>query len=153
MPDDNGTCMKSKLLSESGRKTFAIVFDTGDEVLTGLLNFAREQNLTAAHFTAVGACERVTIAFFDLKKKKYDENPINEQVEVMSLIGNIALYENEPKIHAHIIIGKADGTAHGGHLIEAIVRPTLELFLIASPTALIRKMNESFKIPLIDLNE
>ena len=145
--------MKEKLLhEESGQKTFAVVFDTGDEVASGLLAFAKEKGLAASHFKAIGAFSDVTFGFFDLSAKDYQKLAINEQVEVLSLIGNIALSNGEPKVHAHVVVGKADGTAHGGHLIEAHVRPTLEVFLVESPERLVRKIDDQTGLPLIDLD-
>ena len=149
-----GLSVKSKLIHDGDEKTFAIVFDTGDEAVAGLFAFAREHRLAASHFTGIGACERVTLGFFELERKDYKKIPINEQVEVMSLIGNIALEESgEPKVHAHMVIGKSDGTAHGGHLLEAHVRPTLEVFLTESSKSLRRKMNTEVGLALIDLTE
>ena len=145
--------MKEKLLhEESGQKTFAVVFDTGDEVATGLLAFAKEKGLAASHFTAIGAFSDVTFGFFDLGTKDYQKLQINEQVEVLSLIGDIALSKGEPKVHAHVVVGKADGTAHGGHLMEAHVRPTLEVFMVESPERLVRKIDDETGLPLIDLD-
>lgn len=145
--------MKEKLLhEESGQKTFAVVFDTGDEVATGLLAFAKEKGLAASHFTAIGAFSDVTFGFFDLGTKDYQKLQINEQVEVLSLIGDIALSKGEPKVHAHVVVGKADGTAHGGHLMEAHVRPTLEVFVVESPERLVRKIDDETGLPLIDLD-
>jgi predicted DNA-binding protein with PD1-like motif len=144
--------VKEKLLhGESGQKTFALVFDTGDEVATGLLAFAKEKRLTGSHFTAIGALSDVTLGFFDWDKKDYQKIQINEQVEVLSLIGDIALNKGEPKVHAHVVVGKSDGTAHGGHLMEAHVRPTLEVILVESPEHLIRKTDEASGLALIDL--
>lgn len=146
--------MKTKLINDGDEKTFALVFDTGDEVVAGLLAFAKERKLAASHFTGIGACERVTLGFFELGRKDYKKIPINEQVEVMSLVGNIALEEGgQPKVHAHVVVGKADGTAHGGHLLEAHVRPTLEVILVESPVPLRRKMNAEVGLALIDLSE
>ena len=145
--------MKEKLLhEESGQKTFAVVFDTGDEVATGLLAFAKEKGLAASHFTAIGAFSDVTFGFFDLGTKDYQKLQINEQVEVLSLIGDIALSKGEPKVHAHVVVGKADGTAHGGHLMEAHVRPTLEVFVVESPNRLVRTIDEETGLPLINLD-
>ena len=145
--------MKSKLINDGGEKTFVIVFDPGDEVVAGLLDFAKEHKL-AASLTAIGAFERVTLGFFESERKDYKRIPINEQVEVMSLVGNISLEENgEPKVHAHVVVGKSDGTAHGGHLLEAHVRPTLEVILVESPATLRRKMNAEVGLALIDLTE
>jgi predicted DNA-binding protein with PD1-like motif len=88
-----------------------------------------------------------------LETKEYQHIPINEQVEVMSLAGNIALYNGEPKIHAHIVIGKRDGTAHGGHIIEAAVRPTLEMFLTESPQTITRILDKATNLPLLNLEK
>ena len=144
--------MKAKLLNEEGARTFALVFDTGDEFVSGLLDFAQRENLVGAHFAGIGAFERLTFGFFELEKKEYKKISVNEQVEVLSLAGNIALYENELRVHAHVLVGKQDGTAHGGHLFEAHVRPTLELFLTELAVPLHRRMNEEVGIPLIDLS-
>jgi uncharacterized protein len=149
-----GLSVKSKLIHDGDEKTFAIVFDTGDEVVANLLAFAKEQKLAASHFAGIGACEHVTLGFFELGSRDYKKIPINEQVEVMSLIGNIALEESgEPKVHAHMVVGLQDGTAHGGHLLEAHVRPTLEVFLVESSKPLRRKMNAEVGLALIDLTE
>ena len=145
--------MKAKLLhQQDGQKTFAVVFDTGDEVVSGLLAFAKEKGLAGSHFTAIGAFSDITFGFFDLDKKDYQKLQINEQVEVLSLIGDIALSKGEPKVHAHVVVGKSDGTAHGGHLLEAHVRPTLEVIVIESPEHLVRKTDDETGLALIDLN-
>jgi predicted DNA-binding protein with PD1-like motif len=139
-------------LSVQGGRKFVLVFETGDEVAAGLLNFARENDIKTAFFVGVGACQKVTLGFFDLEKKDYEKRAIDEQVEVMSIVGNIATYENEPKIHAHVVIGKRDSIAHGGHLIDAVVRPTLEVFVTESPVELVRALDVKTNLPLIDLN-
>jgi uncharacterized protein len=144
--------VKEKLLHEdSGQKTFALVFDPGDEVATGLLAFAKAKDLAGTHFTAIGALSDVTLGFFDWDKKDYQKLRINEQVEVLSLIGDIALNKGEPKVHAHIVVGKSDGTAYGDHLMEAHVRPTLEVIQVESPAHLVRKFDEETGLALIDL--
>jgi predicted DNA-binding protein with PD1-like motif len=143
--------MQTAILSDLGGRKFILVFETADEVVSGLSDFARENDIKTAFFAGVGACQKVTLGFFDLEKKDYEKRAINEQVEVMSIIGNIAIYQNEPKIHAHIVIGKRDSTAHGGHLIEAVVRPTLEILVTESPLKLIRTLDAETNLPLIDL--
>lgn len=144
--------VKAKLLHEQqGQKTFAVIFDTGDEVISGLLAFAKEKGLAGSHFTAIGALSDVTLGFFDWDKRDYQKLKIGEQVEVLSLIGDIALNEGEPKVHAHVVVSKSDGTAHGGHLMEARVRPTLEVIVVESPEHLVRKTDDETGLALIDL--
>ena len=82
--------MKTKLIHDDGEKTFAIIFDKGDEVASGLLAFAKENKLSASHFTAIGAFERVTLGFFERERKDYKRISIDAQVEVLSLVGDIA---------------------------------------------------------------
>ena len=141
--------MRTKLIHDDGEKTFAVIFDKGDEVASGLLAFARDNNLSASHFTAIGAFERVTLGFFERGRKDYKMIPIDEQVEVLSLVGDVALDDGEPKVHAHVVVGKADGTAHGGHLLEARVWPTLEVILVESPRHLRRRLDKETGLALI----
>jgi uncharacterized protein len=143
--------VKTKLIHDDGEKTFAIVFDKGDEVAGGLLSFAKDNNLSASHFTAIGAFERVTLGFFEREREDYKRIIIDEQVEVLSLAGDVALDGDEPKVHAHVVVGKRDGTAHGGHLLEARVWPTLEVILVESPQHLRRKMDKETGLALISL--
>ena len=146
--------MKHKLLHRApdGLRTFALVFDSGDEALGLLSAFATEHQLDAAHFTGIGALQRVTVAWFDWSKKQYKPIQINEQVEVLTLAGDIAAKDGKPVVHAHLVVGKSDGTAHGGHLKEAIVRPTLELILTETPAHLRKTYQPDSRLALIDLN-
>jgi len=129
--------MKSKLIHDHhGEKTYALIFETGDEAMAGLVEFARQNSLGGAHLTAIGAFREVTLGYFDWESKKYKHIPVGEQVEVLSLIGDVALEDGEPKVHAHVVVGRSDGSTRGGHLIEARVRPTLEVILTESPAHL-----------------
>ena len=144
--------MKSKVIDSGGERTFALVFDPGEEVIAGLLRFATEHNLMGAHLTAIGAFERVTLGFFELQKKDYKKIAIDEQVELMSLVGNIARDDQgNPKVHAHVVVGKSDGTAHGGHLLDAYVRPTLEVVMVESVRELCRTTRPELGLALLDL--
>jgi predicted DNA-binding protein with PD1-like motif len=145
--------MRSKQIeSHDGRRTFAIVFGTGDEVAKGLLAFARENGIGGAYFTAIGALREVTLGYWNWQAKDYRRIPVREQVEVLSLVGNVALApDGAPKVHVHVVVGKADGTAHGGHLLEAYVRPTLEVILVESPRHLRRQHDPETGLALIDV--
>lgn len=143
--------MKSTMLQSAAEKTFAVIFSTGDEVASGLLDFARAHRVTAAHFTAIGAFSDATLGYFDWEKKDYLKIPVNEQVEVISLIGDIALEKGAPKLHAHVVVGRRDGSVMGGHLIEAHVRPTLEIIFEESPARLTREIDPESRLALIRL--
>jgi uncharacterized protein len=143
--------MKVRLLSESaGLKNYAIVFAKGDEVTSGLTDFARQYQVKSARFTAIGAFSNATVAWFDDSRKQFKLIPIKEQVELVSMIGDVALSNNKPAVHTHVALASSDGTVRGGHLIEARVFPTLELFLTAYTTPLEKKLDESTGLMLID---
>jgi uncharacterized protein len=143
--------VRSKLLYDGGEKTWVLIFDMGDEVVSGLTRFAEEQRLGGSRFTAIGAFSDVSLGYFDRERKDYKKIPIGEQVEVLVLAGDVALRDGRPQVHAHVVIGKADGTAHGGHLLEAHVWPTLELILVESPRHLQREFDEETGLALIRL--
>jgi predicted DNA-binding protein with PD1-like motif len=149
--------MRSKLINgagenAAGEKIYVLIFDKGDEVITELTNFAQQNNIGAAHFTAIGAFENATLGYFDKQRKDYKKIPLNEQVEVLSLVGDIARKGDEPKVHAHVVVGKSDGSAHGGHILEARVWPTLEVMLFESPQHLQRTHDAETGLALIDLS-
>lgn len=143
--------MHYKLLNDDKQRTFAIILDTNDEVMHCIETFASEQNLKASQFNAIGAFSKATFGFFDFSIKDYKKIEIDEQVEVLNVAGDISLYKNEIKIHAHVVVGKSDGTAHGGHLLKAYVHPTLEIILTESPAYLVREMDKDLHIPLIKI--
>jgi predicted DNA-binding protein with PD1-like motif len=140
-----------KLLHEAGgQKTFILVFATGDEVMSGLEAFAREQGLAAAHFTAIGAFSEADLGYFDWEKKDYQRIPVQEQVEVLTLAGDVAVNEDGgSQLHAHVVLGTRSGEARGGHLLEARVRPTLEVVLVESPSHLQKRMDPETGLALI----
>ena len=145
--------MRSKLVHEgSGQRTFVVVLETGDEVMSVLKGFAKERQLTAAQITAIGAFSDATIAYFDWEAKDYIRIPVKEQVEVASLIGDVATDETGgPALHVHLVLGKRDGSALAGHLTEGHVRPTLEVIITESPAHLHKAMDPESGLALIRL--
>jgi uncharacterized protein len=132
--------------------TYALIFDAGDDPKAELEAFAREHGLSAAHFSGLGAFEEVVLGYFAWERRDYLEIPVREQVEVLSLLGDVALKDGAPEVHAHVVVGKRDGTAHGGHLLRGRVRPTLEVVLVESPAYLRRVMDVRSGLPLIKVD-
>lgn len=144
--------MKSKLLNDhAGERTFALIFDAGDEAMAGLKEFAREHQLSASRFTAIGAFQSAILGYFDWESKDYEEIPVDEQVEVLSLLGDVAVKDGVPKVHAHAVVGRRDGSTRGGHLIAGRVRPTLEVILTESPAHLRKEVDEESGLALIKI--
>jgi hypothetical protein len=143
--------MKTKLLDHGPSKSFALVLDSGDEAMNCIERFARDERLSAAHFTGIGAFSDVVLGFYDLQRKDYRRNAVTEQVEVVSLVGDVTegSKPGEITVHAHVVVGRGDGTALGGHLLEAHVRPTLEIVLTETPEHLRRRKDAASGLALI----
>ena len=143
--------MKSKQLNAAPERTYVLVLESGDEAMSCLGRFAREQRLDAARFTAIGAFSDAVLGFYDLERRDYLRTAVHEQVELVSLIGDVALdADGAPKVHAHAMLARRDASACGGHLIEAHVRPTLEVMLVESPGWLRRRHDAASGLALID---
>jgi uncharacterized protein len=143
--------MKSTLLHEAdGQRTFVLVFATGEDPVTGITDFAAENDLTASEVTGIGAFSSVTLAFFHWEDKEYKPIEVDRQVEVASFLGNIARdEESDPKLHVHLVVSGEDGAAVGGHLLSGSVRPTLEVVVTESPTHLRRRHDPETGLPLL----
>lgn len=146
--------MKSGVLDGRGAmKTFVLVFDKNDDVQRMLLQFAEREKLIGASISAIGAFDGVTLGYFDRETREYQRIPIREQVEVLSFAGNLARAGSGLKLHAHVVVGKADGTAHGGHFLDGRVWPTLEMIVTEMPAPLCRVHDSETGLALIDLSQ
>ena len=143
--------MRYKLINNDQQKTFAIIMDSGDEVTEQLMAFAKKEKVRASQFTAIGAFSESVVGFFDFSIKDYKKIQLKEQMEVLALTGDISLYKEEYKIHAHVVLGRKDGSAHGGHLMKGITHPTLDIILNEAPESLKREMDKEAGIPLIKI--
>ncbi|HET9187741.1 MAG TPA: PPC domain-containing DNA-binding protein [Acidothermaceae bacterium] len=138
-----------ELAKDANGRTAVLVFEHGDDVMPVLKDWCVEQGVTAAHFTAIGAFERVVVAWFDWQSKEYRQIRVDEQVEVLSLAGDVALNDGEPAIHAHIVVGRHDASTRGGHFVGGVVRPTLELVMQDSPAHLRKRHDPESGLALI----
>jgi predicted DNA-binding protein with PD1-like motif len=145
--------MQSKLVADSaGERTYVLVLDPNDEAFATISKFAEQERLSAASLTALGAFSKATVGWFDLAAKTYRKIPVDQQCEVLSAIGDVALDDKgKPSLHMHVVLGLSDGTTRGGHLLTGTVQPTLEVTLIETPAHLRRKQRPELGLALIDL--
>jgi uncharacterized protein len=144
--------MKSKVVEDADVVTYVVVCDPGDEAFAALSQFARAERLEAAEITAVGGFERAIVGWFDRAARDYRRIQVDEQCELLSLVGDIAQGQDGPVLHVHVVLGLSDGTTRGGHLLEGRVFPTLEAIVTETPARLARVMRPDLGIALIDLD-
>ncbi|MBR0797418.1 DNA-binding protein [Bradyrhizobium jicamae] len=147
--------MKAKLVSDkAGERIYVVVLDSGEEAFATLTEVAKSLNVAAASLTAIGAFEQAMVGWFDLERRTYKKIEVREQCEVLSAVGDVAVADDgQPSLHVHVVLGLADGTTRGGHLVAATVRPTLEVVMTETPARLRRTKRPELGIALIDLEE
>jgi predicted DNA-binding protein with PD1-like motif len=145
--------MKSRRVAEgpAPANVHVVILDAGEEAFAALTRFANAEKLSAASLTAIGAFEKATIGWFDLAAKDYRKIEINEQCEVLSALGDVAIGDDgRASLHVHVVLGLSDGTTRGGHFLSGIVRPTLEVVLTEAPATLRRRKRADLGIALVD---
>jgi len=143
--------MHSKIIDSTAAPTYVLVLDPGDEAIAVITAFAREQSLTAAQVTAIGAFEQATVGWFDRVARQYRPIDVPQQCEVLSLIGDIAAGSDGPQPHLHAVLGLPDGSTRGGHLLNGHVWPTLEVIIRETPAELRKTDRPEIGLALIDL--
>lgn len=146
--------MQQKLIHDAeGRRTYALILDTGDEAMAEIEAFARREQIDAAQISGIGAFEKAVLRYFDWGEKAYQDLPVDEQVEVASLLGDIGedAEQGGPAVHVHLVVGRRDGSALAGHLKTGHVRPTLELIVTEVPSHLCRRKDPESGVNLIKL--
>lgn len=142
--------LQVKLLSKTGEtKTYVLVFSPGDEVRSGLNEFAEKYHIKSAHFTGIGDILSAKLGFFDYARNMFKVIPV-DTAEITSFTGNIAVFNGKAVAHTHVGVAAKDGIVYGGHLLELHVGPTLEVFVTAEPTALYKKLDKRYNAGLID---
>jgi uncharacterized protein len=142
--------VRHHLMDETnGRRTFVVALEMGEEVVSSITGFALQLSLASSGVTGIGGFQRVRLGFFDYERSGFRENVIDEQVELLSLVGNIADEEGTPHLHAHVVLGRYDATTRGGHLVEAVVRPTMELVIVEYPEHLQRRHDKKTGLVLL----
>jgi predicted DNA-binding protein with PD1-like motif len=132
------------------RRTFAFVFEIDEDPIALLRQVAEERQLASCQITGVGGFSRATLGYFDREQKRYRPIPIAEQVEVLSLVGDVARGDDGRIVHVHCVVGLPDGTTRGGHLLDAAVWPTLEVIVTEWPRFLAKRFHPELGLALIE---
>jgi uncharacterized protein len=144
--------MKSKSINDGVERTFVLILDQGEEAFKSITEFADREKLSGASVSAIGAFSTAKLGWFDLAAKQYRPIEVNEQCEVLSLIGDVAEGDDgKASLHLHAVLGLQDGTVRGGHFMSGSVQPTLEVTIRESVVHLRRKKRSDLGIALINV--
>jgi predicted DNA-binding protein with PD1-like motif len=144
--------MRSKSFNDGAERSFVLVLDQGEEAFQTITEFANREQISGASVSAIGAFSRAHLGWFDLAAKKYQPIDVNDQCEVLSLMGDVAEADDgKASLHLHAVLGRKDGSLRGGHFLSGLVQPTLEVTIRESVVHLRRKKRTDLGIALISI--
>lgn len=120
-----------------GARTYRVNLTKGDEIMSGLTEFAEKYHIKNGHFTAVGAINKGLFGWSDVEsglgQKKIE---LNQEAEIVSLLGSISVdNQGRSNVHGHGTVALSDGSVRGGHWFEAHVSIIAEVFVIEEEDA------------------
>ncbi|WBB68011.1 PPC domain-containing DNA-binding protein [Micromonospora sp. WMMD812] len=141
--------MRDVELHEDGRRVVVVVLDKGEDPVTVINQVAVDRNIRGASVTAVGGFQAAELGYFDRERREIRPIPVTEQVEVLSILGDIAEDSGRPALHVHAVLGRRDGSTVGGHLLRGEVWPTLEVVITEVGASLAKKVDPETGLALL----
>jgi predicted DNA-binding protein with PD1-like motif len=136
-------------ISDGDRRVVVVAVDKGEDAVAAINDVAERYGIRGARVTAVGGFQSAELGYFDRKKRDYVRIPVRDQVEVLSLLGDIADKQGRAALHVHAVLGYRDGTTVGGHLLRGAVWPTLEVILTEVGASLIKQVDQETGLALL----
>ncbi len=128
-------------------------FESGERVAASLVGWLRAERIGYATMTGLGAVSGATVSYWNAETREYEQHQLAEQMEVVSLVGNVSMKEGEPFTHIHVTLGRRDLSIIGGHLNDAVVHPNLEIWIRPEAHSVERTLDESCGLYLMQLSE
>jgi hypothetical protein len=129
--------MHGEQLPTSGSRTFEVMFGPGDEIMSGLTEFAEKNHITKGYISGIGGLATATLGWGDPQKGGVKTIPVEQKCELASFLGNISTERGKVYVHAHAVVSFSDGSTKGGHVVDAHANPFVEIFIVTtdSPVA------------------
>ena len=130
---------------------YVVRLESGEPVIDTLSEFLRSEQVEFANLSAAGAVSWVHLGYWNAETHAYEYREFDEQLEVVSFQGNSSLKDDAPFLHLHGVFGRHDFTAVAGHIKEARVHPTLEVWLRTEDMPVRRSHDSDSGLDLLDL--
>jgi len=145
LKNQKGTAMEYRRFD----RDYYIRLDKGDEVIASLIALCEREGIRCGSVSGIGGCGYAAVGVFDLAAKEYVRREEHTLLELVSLNGNITVYEEKPYVHAHALFAYQREGEIGtltGHLLEAVIELTGELVLTPAEGRITRRYDEALGI-------
>ena len=132
---------------------YQVRLEIGDELMDSLTRLARAESISYAAVSGLGAVRRIVLGYYQPRISDYERHDLTDQMELLSLIGNIAQRDGKPALHIHAALARQDLTVIGGHVFEAEAQPTMEIWVRPDDATVQRLYNEETHLALMQLPE
>ena len=124
--------MHGQQLPTAGSRTFEVMFGPGDEIMSGLTEFAEKNHITSGYISGIGGLATATLGWGDPQKGGVKTIPVEQKCELASFLGNISMQQGKVYVHAHAVVSFSDGSTKGGHVVDAHANPFVEIFIVTT---------------------
>lgn len=131
--------------------TLAVRVDRGDELVSAIKSACEKQNVRFGTIAGLGAAGHVVVGLYRVAEKKFYSNTFDGEMEMVSLAGSVTTMDGKPYLHLHASFAKADGQVVGGHLNEAVISGTAEIFIRELPGEMNRRPDPVTGLNVFDL--
>lgn len=132
---------------------YQVRFASGESVVEPLLHWLESQNIRFATLSGIGAVRSARVSYWNAETREYEPHHLEEQLEIVSLIGNATIKEGKPFLHIHVALGRSDLSVVGGHLNDLVVHPNLEINVQPEATEVQRVVDEGSGLWIMKLSE
>lgn len=143
--------MNCRQITTGNQRVLVVVADKGDDPVEAITDAVSRYGVRAAQVTGVGGFRTARLGYFDRDRRAYEPIPVDEQVEVLSLLGDVATEDGKPVVHVHVVLGRRNGSTVGGHLRSGEVWPTLEVVITEVAPELAKQVDPETGLALISL--
>lgn len=138
-----------KIISHA-EHSYLLRFDRGEDFIASIQDFCMRKGIKAGFFSGLGACDEVSLSWYNLETKEYETTVISENLEITSLTGNIGLVDSNIFAHTHGIFGKRDLSTIAGHVNLMRISATCEVKLDVLPGSIERIYDEETGLKLME---
>jgi hypothetical protein len=93
----------------------------GKDLITSIEDFCKASSIKMATFSVIGAVSSATLGAYDQKQQVYATFTQEGPLEIVSCTGNVSLLDQDPVIHAHVVLGTLEGKTIAGHIFSETI--------------------------------
>ena len=131
--------------------TLVIRLDRGEEVVTSIENACQKSCVRLGTVSAIGAVDHAVVGLYRVEEQEYHSNTFDMPLEIVGLTGNVTTKEGKVYLHLHAALADETGRVVGGHLNEARVSATCEIFIRRLEGEVERVLDPSIGLNVLDL--